>query len=188
MDWDFYSTIRPGPARPGPARLGPGPLRPDLTCNGKETHGLFAHTHVFFTPPRTARPSPARLVCAHARVLHTTPYGSARPGPARPGTARPRPAQARSHNGKATSRLGRSHTPCFTLPPQRTCRTNTASPQVGPDPLRLPGPTASTRPGPARAIFVDSDNSLLSWVTPIRFAPIDLVSGARGTPTNGWPI
>ena len=108
--------------------------------------------------------------------ISTVPYGPARPGTARLGSDQARPG------------LGRSHTPCFTLPPQKTCRTNTGSPQVGLDPLRLPGPTASTRPGPARAIFVDSDNSLLSWVTPIRFAPIDLVSGARGTPTNGWPI
>jgi hypothetical protein len=77
------STVPYGPARPGTARLGPGPLRPDLTCNGKETHGLFAHTHVF---------------CTHGLFAHThvfcTPPRTARPGPARLGTARTRPAQA----------------------------------------------------------------------------------------------
>ena len=77
-------------------------------------------------------------------------------------------------------RLGCTHTPCFTPPTQRTCRTNTASPQVGPGSTRPAGRTASTRPGPAQALYVDSDKSRLSWVTPIRSAPIDLVSGDKG--------
>ena len=134
----------------------------------------FLHYH-------TARPGPARPGPAQARPGPSTQRkGTIRLGPARPGTGRHRPAQARPDNGMVAPRLGCTHTPCFTPPTQRTCRTNTASPQVGPGSTRPAGRTASTRPGPAQALYVDSDKSRLSWVTPIRSAPIDLVSGDKG--------
>ena len=134
----------------------------------------FLHYH-------TARPGPARPGPAQARPGPSSQRkGTIRLGPARPGTGRHRPTQARPDNGMVAPRLGCTHTPCFTPPTQRTCRTNTASPQVGPGSTRPAGRTASTRPGPAQALYVDSDKSRLSWVTPIRSAPIDLVSGDKG--------
>ena len=89
MDWDFYSTIRPGPARHGTARHGSDQARSGLTSPAR----LFAHTNVF---------------CTHS-LRSIVPYGPARPGPgpprpvlttewhptARPGPARNGPAQAR---------------------------------------------------------------------------------------------
>jgi hypothetical protein len=53
------------------------------------------------------------------------------------------------------------------------CHASSTDKNVGPGPLWPPGQSMLTR---------------ISWATPIRFAPIDLMSGARGIPTNGRPI
>ena len=106
-------------------------------------------------------------------------YSTIRPGPNRLYPARNRPAQARPHlqrKGNPAAFL-RTRT-VFCTPPQRTRRTDSASPQVDPRPQY----------GLARAVYADSDKSRLSWVTPIRFTPTSLVSGAMGVPTIGWPI
>ena len=96
------------------------------------------------TRQRTARPGPARP-------------DSARHGTARHGTARPESARTHMHSGRSTHGmpgLACWNAPCIHFTPS-ACRTNTASPQVGPDTLRTsgtaPGLSAATRPGPARA-------------------------------------
>ena len=148
--WDFYITIRPGPAQPGPDRPRPAQARPGLTT---ERHP-------------TARPGPARngtLVCAHERVLHpfSSLYSTIRPGP-----ARPRPAQARPHNGKApygSARPGPARN--GTGPPRPvlttewwphgsaalTHRVSHHRPKGLAGPIRLPLRLAQARPGPQDA-------------------------------------
>lgn len=130
----------------------------------------------------------------------TLHHYTARPGPARPGSHQARPGRT-PHNGSA--RLGPrkpvlTHTQwkpgCLSVtrtvpaPHPKDSQDQYGFTSGWPQPAQATGLAASTRPGPARALCVDSDNARTSWVTPIRYAPIDLVSGARGIPTNGWPI
>ena len=115
-------------------------------------------------------------------------HGDTGLGPARPGSARLDPGPPRPDltlNRKVHLAACRHTRIVFCIPPQRTHKTHTTSPQVGPGPLWPPGPTAPTRLGLARTVYVDSDESRLSWVIPIHSAPIDLVSWARDIPTNG---